>query len=204
MLAAQMAVAHVAMMKSGKSFMLAQTGEGRQLYEGSYSRLARTFAVQLEALKRYRTGGEQKITVQHVQREFLRQATIASHSAHSSETPGKFGFVLQNDASCPDLIECVHKTYNTASEVQPISTSASQRIGFVSQKTGGQFVSTISCLALLASLGCRLPAEVRFTKRSQHVGLSPKSMRSAQSNTVGSIDAVVRAPFLLVRPSPAP
>jgi hypothetical protein len=29
-------------------------------------RIARTFAAQVEALKRYRTGGEQKVTVQHV------------------------------------------------------------------------------------------------------------------------------------------
>ena len=29
-------------------------------------RLARTFATQLEALKRYRTGGTQKVTVEHV------------------------------------------------------------------------------------------------------------------------------------------
>ena len=29
-------------------------------------KLARTFAAQAEALKRYRTGGEQKVTVQHV------------------------------------------------------------------------------------------------------------------------------------------
>jgi hypothetical protein len=28
--------------------------------------LARTFSAQLDALKRYRTGGEQKVTVQHV------------------------------------------------------------------------------------------------------------------------------------------
>jgi hypothetical protein len=28
--------------------------------------LTRTFAAQMEALKRYRTGGEQKVTVQHV------------------------------------------------------------------------------------------------------------------------------------------
>jgi hypothetical protein len=61
-------------------------------------------------------------------------------------------------------------------------------------KTGGR--SYRLYLALLASLCCRLPAEVRFTKRSQHVGLSPKSMRSAEPNTVGSTDAVVRAPFL--------
>ena len=32
----------------------------------AFNKLARTFAVQLEALKRYRTGGEQRVTVQHV------------------------------------------------------------------------------------------------------------------------------------------
>jgi hypothetical protein len=34
--------------------------------ERAFNKLARTFAIQLEALKRYRTGGEQKVTVQHV------------------------------------------------------------------------------------------------------------------------------------------
>ena len=34
--------------------------------ERAFKKLARTFAVQMEALKRYRTGGEQKVTVQHV------------------------------------------------------------------------------------------------------------------------------------------
>ena len=32
----------------------------------AFNKLARTFAVELEALKRYRTGGEQRVTVQHV------------------------------------------------------------------------------------------------------------------------------------------
>ena len=32
----------------------------------AFNKLARTFASQMEALKRYRTGGEQKVTVQHV------------------------------------------------------------------------------------------------------------------------------------------
>jgi hypothetical protein len=43
------------------------------LYSGRYgdteralNRLARTFAAQVETLKKYRTGGEQKVTVQHV------------------------------------------------------------------------------------------------------------------------------------------
>ena len=34
--------------------------------ERAFNKLARTFATQMEALKRYRTGGEQKVTVQHV------------------------------------------------------------------------------------------------------------------------------------------
>ena len=34
--------------------------------ERAFNKLARTFAVQMEALRRYRTGGEQRVTVQHV------------------------------------------------------------------------------------------------------------------------------------------
>ena len=34
--------------------------------ERTFNKLARTFAAQVEALKRYRTGGEQRVIVQHV------------------------------------------------------------------------------------------------------------------------------------------
>jgi hypothetical protein len=34
--------------------------------ERAFNKLTRTFGSQMEALKRYRTGGEQKVTVQHV------------------------------------------------------------------------------------------------------------------------------------------
>ena len=34
--------------------------------ERAFNKLTRTFTAQVEALKRYRTGGEQKVTVQHV------------------------------------------------------------------------------------------------------------------------------------------
>jgi DUF917 family protein len=34
--------------------------------ERAFNKLTRTFTTQMEALKRYRTGGEQKVTVQHV------------------------------------------------------------------------------------------------------------------------------------------
>src|SRR5258705_11396407 len=36
------------------------------LAERTFNKLTRTFATLVEALKRYRTGGEQKVTVQHV------------------------------------------------------------------------------------------------------------------------------------------
>ena len=38
----------------------------RTAAERALNKLARTFATQLEALKRYRTGGTQKVTVEHV------------------------------------------------------------------------------------------------------------------------------------------
>ena len=34
--------------------------------ERAFNKLARTFTAQIEALKRYRTGGEQRMTVEHV------------------------------------------------------------------------------------------------------------------------------------------
>jgi hypothetical protein len=42
------------------------TKEGVDYAERALNKLARTFATQVETLKKYRTGGEQKVTVQHV------------------------------------------------------------------------------------------------------------------------------------------
>jgi len=44
----------------------ADTIQQRDSAERALNKLARTFAAQLEALKRYRTGGEQRVTVEHV------------------------------------------------------------------------------------------------------------------------------------------
>jgi hypothetical protein len=84
MLAAQMAVTHVAMMGSAEHLMRIEDREGRQLYEGAHNRLARTFAAQLEALKRYRTGGEQRITVQHVQNVSVEGPAIVGNVTHTA------------------------------------------------------------------------------------------------------------------------
>ncbi len=65
MLAAQMAAVHVATMTSARRLRHADTILKRDSAERTFNKLARTFAVQLEALTRYRTGGEHKV-VQHV------------------------------------------------------------------------------------------------------------------------------------------
>ena len=44
----------------------------------AFNQLARTFAAQVEALKRYRSGGEQKMTVQHVHVADCGQAIVGN------------------------------------------------------------------------------------------------------------------------------
>ncbi len=46
--------------------------------ERALNKLARTYATQMAALKRYRTGGEQKVTVQHVSVREGRQAIVGN------------------------------------------------------------------------------------------------------------------------------
>jgi hypothetical protein len=66
MLAAQMAAVHMATMTFANRLNHVDNIPQQDSAERAFNKLARTFAVQLEALKRYRTGGEQKVTVQHV------------------------------------------------------------------------------------------------------------------------------------------
>src|SRR5262249_61820724 len=66
MLAAQMAAIHTATMTFTRQLANVETIAQQDSAERALNTLARTFAMQMEALKRYRTGGEQKVTVQHV------------------------------------------------------------------------------------------------------------------------------------------
>ena len=65
MLAAQMAAAHNATMIFARR-LNAQSLAQQDSAERAFNRVARTFAVQVEALKRYRSGGEQTVRVEHV------------------------------------------------------------------------------------------------------------------------------------------
>jgi hypothetical protein len=66
MLAAQMAAVHTACMTFARRLHHVENIPQQDSAERTFNKLTRTFAAQLEALKRYRTGGEQKVTVQHV------------------------------------------------------------------------------------------------------------------------------------------
>ena len=66
MLAAQMAAVHSATMRSACDLAEAESLQHRDSAERTFNKLARTFSSQMEALKRYRMGGEQTVTVQQV------------------------------------------------------------------------------------------------------------------------------------------
>src|SRR5262249_18296945 len=66
MLAAQMAAVHTATMTFARRLAHVDNIPQQDSAERAFNKLARTFAAQIEALKRYRTGGEQTVRVEHV------------------------------------------------------------------------------------------------------------------------------------------
>jgi hypothetical protein len=66
MLAAQMATVHNAIMTFACRLAHVDNIPQQDSAERAFNKLARTFASQMEALKRYRTGGEQTVRVEHV------------------------------------------------------------------------------------------------------------------------------------------
>jgi hypothetical protein len=66
MLAAQMAVTHQAIMTFARRLANVETIPQQDSAERAFNKLGRTFAAQVEALKRHRSTGEQRVTVQHV------------------------------------------------------------------------------------------------------------------------------------------
>lgn len=66
LLATQMGAIHAASMMMARKLNMVTTIPQQDSAERTLNKLARTFAMQMEALKRYRTGGQQKVTVEHV------------------------------------------------------------------------------------------------------------------------------------------
>jgi hypothetical protein len=76
MLAAQMVAVHNATMRAANQFARVENLVQFEAQEKAYNKLARTFAAQVQTLKNYRTGGEQKVHVQHVHVSDGGQAVI--------------------------------------------------------------------------------------------------------------------------------
>jgi hypothetical protein len=90
MLAAQMAAIHMASMTFAWRLGNVETIQQQDSAERALNKLARTFAMQMEALKRYRTGGEQKVTVQHVSVNEGGQAIVGNvNQTGGGATPEK-------------------------------------------------------------------------------------------------------------------
>jgi hypothetical protein len=81
MLAAQMAAVHLAMMTFTRRLAHVENIPQQDSASNALNKLARTFATQVEALKRYRTGGEQRVLVQHVNVSDGGQAIVGNVTA---------------------------------------------------------------------------------------------------------------------------
>lgn len=66
MLAVQMAAIHNATIATARRLAHVETLPQLEAQERALNKLARTYTTQMEALKRYRTGGQQKVVVEHV------------------------------------------------------------------------------------------------------------------------------------------
>jgi hypothetical protein len=91
MLAAQMAATHNATMTFARRLAHVDTLEQQDSAERAYNKLARTFAMQVEALKRYRSQGEQVVRVERVTVHEGGQAIVGnvSHGAGGRGAPAK-------------------------------------------------------------------------------------------------------------------
>jgi hypothetical protein len=78
MLAAQMAAVHLASMSLAQQLVNAQSIDYQDSAERAFNKLTRTFATQMEALKRYRARAEQSVTIQNVSVQSGGQAVVGN------------------------------------------------------------------------------------------------------------------------------
>src|SRR5262249_4558019 len=100
MLAAQMAAVHMASMTFARRLVHVKTIAQQDSAERAFNKLTRTFAMQMEALKRYRSGAEQKVTLQHVSVAEGGQAIIGNVT-HATRKSGQETAAQQKAATPP-------------------------------------------------------------------------------------------------------
>jgi hypothetical protein len=103
MLATQMAAIHDATMTAARRLTHAEYLPQHDSYQRALNQLARTFAAQMQALKRYRTGGEQKVTVQHVSVSQGGQAIVGNVTQESASKKSAKASPAMLDAPTPAM-----------------------------------------------------------------------------------------------------
>lgn len=89
MLAVQMAATHVAIVRAARWLAHAERFEQVNAHYNGYTKLARTYAAQVETLRKHRNGGKQTVTVQHVNVSEGGQAIVGNVEAGGRATDGK-------------------------------------------------------------------------------------------------------------------
>lgn len=84
MLVAQMVSVHVATMRSACRLALTENLQQQEGITRALTRLARTFAAQMEALSRHRSSGERPITVQNVSVQDGGSAIVGNVTQHAN------------------------------------------------------------------------------------------------------------------------
>jgi len=102
LLAVQMATTHVALIRQGKRMANADQLPQFEANERAYNKLARTFAAQVEALRKHRNGGKQTVVVQHVNVADGAQAVIGNVQTRGR---GKDEGSIRISYALPDGIE---------------------------------------------------------------------------------------------------
>jgi hypothetical protein len=87
MLAAQMAAVHNATMTFARRLNHVENIPQQDSAERAFNKLARTFTSQMEALKRYRSEGQQKILVQHTTTVNADQAVVTTGNPLTTGNP---------------------------------------------------------------------------------------------------------------------
>jgi hypothetical protein len=121
MLAAQMAAIHNATMTFAGRLNRVDNIPQQDSAERALNKLARTFAAQVEALKRYRTGGQQRVIVEHVTVNAGGQAIVGAVQSpgggvqpKSQERPHAQQITHAPGAQMPSTIEAQRETLPSA------------------------------------------------------------------------------------------
>jgi hypothetical protein len=103
MLAAQMAAVHAAAMNAALQLARADKLVQQEFAERAINKLTRTFAAQTEALKRYRSGSEANVTVQHVSVSDGGQAIVGNVTARATPARAVASRGARPRATAPEL-----------------------------------------------------------------------------------------------------